>query len=184
MLRRSFFLFAAMGAVIIGTLALREYWPPATRFFPHPPLTRPYGMAPAAFDAFLRACNDAQIHPYRIGQTIGNHPLSAGYHRRDGTVSFRGQKIPYTAAVDLGTRDLNRVQLARFLESLAEQGFAAFYREGGKWRGNEHIHAIYAPLRMKPQLQRQVRQWETRRRRGKMPTFRWQRRWHLNWRAQ
>lgn len=169
---------------IIGALLLREYWPPATRIFPLKKLTRPYGMAPAAFDAFLRACNNAQIHPHRIGQTIGDHPLSVGYHRRDGTVSFRGQKLDYTAAVDLGTEDLSRAQLTRFLESLAAQGFAAFYRENGKWRGREHIHAIYAPLPLKPQLQKQVREWESKRRRARKPIYDWQRRWRLNWRPQ
>ncbi len=143
---------------------------------------RPYGMAPAAFDGFVRACNNAHIQPYRIGQTIGNHPLSVGYHHRDGTITFRGQKLDYTAAVDLGASDLTRPQLARFVESLAAQGFAAFYREGGKWRGHEHIHAIYAPLRMKWQLQSQVREWETARRRAGKRRYRWQKRWRGNWR--
>ena len=131
---RVFLLFAAICAVIISVLALREYWPPATRIFHPLKLTRPYGMAPAAFDAFLRACNNARVHPYRIGQTIGEHPLSVGYHKCDGVISFHGRKLDYSAAVDLGTWDLNRAQLARFLESLAAQGFAAFYREGGKRR--------------------------------------------------
>jgi hypothetical protein len=183
MWRCAFFLFAIICALVIGALLLREYWPPAARFFPHPRLTRPHGMAPVSFNAFLRACSKARVHPHRIGQTIGDHPLSVGYHKPDGIITFRGQKIAYTAAVDIGTSDLNRAQLARFLESLAAQGFAAFYRENGKWRGNEHIHAIYAPLRMKPQLQLQVRQWETARRRARKPIYRWQQRYHLNWRS-
>jgi len=138
-------------------------------------------MAPAAFDGFVRACNNARVHPYRIGQTIGNHPLSVGYHQRDGVVRFRGEKIDYTAALDLGADDLTRTQLNRFLESLARQGFAAWYREGGKWRGREHIHAIYAPLRMKWQLQSQMREWEKERRRSRKPIYRWQKRWRRHW---
>lgn len=146
------------------------------------PVSRPYGMAPAAFDGLLRACNNARIHPRRVGQTIGDHPFSAGYHHRDGIVKFRGQRIDYTAAVDLGTTDLERAQIARFLEALAAQGFAAWYREKGQWRGHEHIHAIYGPLRMKWQLQGQMRQWELQRRREGKRRYRWQKRWRRNWR--
>ncbi|HEX9997715.1 MAG TPA: hypothetical protein VGB45_11270 [Abditibacterium sp.] len=179
---RPFLLITAALALLVGAgVYLWEYWPPASRILPRPKLSRPYGMAPSAFDALVRACNDAQIHPYRIGQTIGDHPLSVGYHFRDGVVTQRGQKIDYTAAVDLGTHDLTRVQLNRFLESLAKQGFAAFYREKGKWRGREHIHAIYGPLRMKPQLQGQMREWETKRQRDGKQRYRWQTRWKRNW---
>lgn len=144
--------------------------------------SRPYGMASAAFDGLLRACNNARIHPYRINQTIGDHPASVGYHHRDGAVIFRGQKIDYTAAVDVETADLNSPQITQFLESLAAQGFASFYREKGKWRGREHIHAIYGPLRMKPQLQSQMREWETARRGAGKKRYRWQKRWRRNWR--
>ena len=159
-----------------------EFWPPASRILPRPKFSRPYGMAPSAFDGLVRACNRAKIHPHRIGQTIGNHPLSVGYHHRDGVLKWRGQKIEYTAAVDLGTQDLTRAQLNRFLESLAKQGFAAFYREGGKWRGREHIHAIYGPLPMKAQLQSQMREWETKRRRAGKSRYSWQKRWRRHWR--
>jgi hypothetical protein len=182
MLRR-FSKLAAIVAVSLGAWFAWENWPHSfmRNPFPSQPLTRPFGMAPAAFNGFVRACNNARIHPHRIGQTIGDHPLSVGYHKRDGAVWYRGGKIDYSAAIDISTRDLNRVQITRFLETLAEQGFAAYYREGAKWRGNEHIHAIYAPLRMKPQLQKQVREWETARRRAKLPFYSWQKRWRLNW---
>jgi hypothetical protein len=69
-----------------------------------PPLTRPYGMAPQAFAAFMRACNRMKVSPYRIGQTIGNHPRSVGYHQRDGVLKVNGQNIDYCAAVDLGAQ--------------------------------------------------------------------------------
>ena len=142
-------------------------------------LARPYGMAPAAFDGFKRACFRAKVQPRRIGQTIGDHPRSMGYHHRDGTVKYKGQKIDYSAAVDIGTGDLSRAQINRLLEELARQGFAAFYREKGHWEGNEHIHAIYAPLKMKPQLRAQLREWADKRRRNKKRVYNWQRR--LGW---
>ncbi len=144
------------------------------------PLSRPYGMAPAAFDGFKRACYRAHVNPRRIGQTIGDNPLSVGYHKRDGTLNYRGQKLDYTAVVDLGTWDLTRPQINVLLEELARQGFAAFYREKGKWRGREHIHAIYAPLKMKPQLQEQIRGWT--RGRQHQPVYSWQRKYARNWR--
>ena len=146
---------------------------------PQLPLSRPYGMAPAAFDGFVRACNGARVQPRRIGQTIGDHPKSVGYHLRDGTLNYRGQKLDYSAAVDIATQDLTRAQINRLLEELARQGFAAFYREKGHWKGGEHIHAIYAPLQMKPQLREQLHQWARARRRAKKPVYRWQKRLKL-----
>lgn len=143
-------------------------------------LERPYGMAPAAFDGFKRACYRAKVQPRRIGQTIGDHPKSVGYHHRDGVVKYRGKKLDYTAAVDIGTQDLSRAQINRLLESLASQGFAAFYREKGHWKGGEHIHAIYAPLKMKPQLRGQLQEWASKRRRTKKRVYNWQRRLNLD----
>jgi len=147
---------------------------------PPPPLTRPYGMAPAAFDGFKRACYRAKVQPRRIGQTIGDHPKSVGYHKRDGTLEYRGQKLDYSAAVDIGTQDLTRAQINKLLEELTRQGFAAFYREKGKWKGGEHIHAIYAPLQMKPQLRGQLSEWARKRRREKKPVYGWQKRLDLD----
>ena len=147
---------------------------------PQPRLMRPYGMAPAAFDALLRACVRAHIQPHRIGQTIGDNPLSVGYHKRDGALKVRGQKLDYTAAVDLGCTDLTPAQTDRFMEELARQGFAAFHRYQGKWKWHEHIHAIYAPLPMKPQLRGQVRQWAAQRQREHRQTYAWQRRLHFD----
>lgn len=129
---------------------------------------RPYGMAPVAWQAYLRACHQAKIHPFRIGQTIGDAPASVGYHKRDGFLNVRGEKIPYTAAVDLGQSDLSPAKTQAFVDALASQGFAAFYRHTGKWRGHEHIHAIYAFLPMKPQLQLQVAEFlQSRRQAGR-----------------
>ncbi len=127
-------------------------------------LRRPYGMAPTVFKAYVRACNDAKIHPFRIGQTIGDHPRSAGYHKRDGVLKVDGERIEYTAAIDLGAEDLSDAQRNRFMEELAQQGFVSWWRNGESWEGNEHIHAVYALIPMKPQLREQVLLWLRQRR--------------------
>ena len=138
-------------------------------------LARPPGMAPVAFDAYVRACMNAGVNPIRIGQTMGNDPRSVGYHLRDGIVTLNGQQIEYSAAVDIGVWGLSEPRIARFCSALAKQGFAAFYRRGGKWKGNEHIHAIYVMLPMKIQLRHQVRQFLRARRAAGLPPLRWER---------
>lgn len=138
-------------------------------------MTRPAGMAPVAFDAFVRACVRAKIHPWRLGQTLGEHPLSVGYHRKDGVVKVNGVAEQYCAAVDLGVGDLTAQKRDEFLESLAQQGFVAFYRQGGKWKGQEHVHAIYAMLPMKPQLRGQVREFLRSRRLAGKKALKWSR---------
>lgn len=105
------------------------------------------------FDSFIRACFYAKVSPDRIGQTIGNAPASAGYHKQDGTITLGGQKIAYCAAVDFGVNDLTRAQIKKLLQEMAKQGWAAWFRD---WDNNEHIHGVYVGLRMKPQLALQV----------------------------
>lgn len=139
-------------------------------------------MHPIAFEAFVRACNDAGIHPWRIGQTLGDHPRSVGYHKRDGVTTLNGERIEYSAAVDVGTIDLDEARIKRFVETLAQQGFAAFYRSGPKWKGNEHIHAIYTQLPMKVQLRRQVRQFLRERRAHGKPRLKWEAKLRRQWR--
>ncbi|MBK9030601.1 MAG: hypothetical protein IPL61_04545 [Myxococcales bacterium] len=92
---------------------------------------------------------------WRITQTIGNAPASAGYHAADGTVNGRA----YCAATDLSVRGLTATQIHNLLERLARAGFAAWYRKDGVdgWRGADHIHAVYANSKMKTQLRAQVR---------------------------
>lgn len=181
--RLSISLFGLISVLLSASfLWLRPPPAPASRAGAMPRLSRPYGMAPAAFNGFVRACLRAKIHPFRIGQTIGDHPLSVGYHHRDGVVFWHRRRLDYSAAVDLGVSDLTPRQRNRFLEALASQGFAAFYRQGGKWRGHEHVHSIYAPLHMKQQLQAQMREWEWQRRRMGKRRYRWQKRWARNWR--
>jgi len=112
-----------------------------------------YGLHPRASDA-LRA---AGVSAWRITQTIGNAPASAGYHAQDGTVNGR----PYTAAIDLSTSGMSTTQIHNLLERLAKVGYAGWYRKNGSdgWSGANHIHAVYANCKMKAQLRAQVRSW-------------------------
>lgn len=119
-------------------------------------MKRPNGMAPAAFDSYIRACFYAEVSPQRISQTIGNAPASAGYHARDGYAVEGGKLVAYCAAVDLRVYDLNTSQIRALLIELATQGFAAWYRHEGGFSNNRHIHAIFAGLKMKRQLRAQV----------------------------
>ena len=137
-------------------------------------LRRPYGMAPPAFDAYLRACLRAGISPNRIGQTIGDHPRSKGYHKRDGVLPVAGKSVDYCAAVDLGVFDLSEAKINEFLHELTIQGFACWYRHGSKWTGGEHIHAVYAFLPMKRQLRGQVQQFLRERREAGLHSLPWE----------
>jgi len=110
-----------------------------------------WGLHPRASDA-LRASG---VAAWRITQTIGNAPASAGYHAQDGSVNG----APYTAATDLSVSGLSAAQIHNLLERLAKSGFAAWYRQDGRdgWRGANHIHVVYANCTMKAQLRAQVR---------------------------
>lgn len=119
---------------------------------PHAALLK-WGLHPRASDA-LRA---AGVAAWRITQTIGNAPASAGYHAQDGTVNG----APYTAAVDISVSGLSSAQIHNLLEKLAKVGFAVWYRKNGSdgWSGANHLHAVYANSKMKAQLRAQVRSW-------------------------
>ncbi len=111
------------------------------------------GLHPRASDG-LRA---AGVAAWRITQTIGNAPASAGFHAKDGTVNGRA----YTAAVDLSVQNLSSAQIHNLIEKLAKVGFAVWYRKSGVdgWSGANHLHAVYANCMMKSQLRAQVRSW-------------------------
>jgi hypothetical protein len=175
----------ALGVFTVMIAGLLQQWPrdepPTPLSAPHARLRRPYGMAPVAFAGFVRACKRARVHPFRIGQTIGEHPRSKGYHRRDGQI-VKHRRLDYCAAVDIGTDDLNARQINRLLKQLSRQGFAAWYRHGRNWEGNEHIHAVYALLPMKPQLRGQVRSFIAVRRKQRR-TPRWARKMKRRYRT-
>jgi len=111
------------------------------------------GLHPRASDG-LRA---AGVAAWRLTQTIGNAPASAGVHLADGSVNGK----PYTAAVDISVSSLSAAQIHNLLEKLAKVGFAAWYRKSGSdgWSGANHIHAVYANCLMKSALRSQVRSW-------------------------
>lgn len=110
-----------------------------------------WGLHPRASDA-LRA---AGVQAWRITQTIGNAPASAGYHAQDGSVNG----APYCAATDISVSGLTDTQIHNLLERLAKSGFAAWYRKSGRdgWSGANHLHVVYANSKMKSQLRSQVR---------------------------
>jgi hypothetical protein len=109
------------------------------------------GLHPRASDA-LRA---AGVAAWRITQTIGNDPSSAGYHHQDGVVNGK----PYTAAIDISVSGMSSAQIHNLLEKLGKVGYAAWYRLDGRdgWSGANHIHGVYANCKMKTQLRAQVR---------------------------
>ncbi|MGN6111218.1 MAG: hypothetical protein ACTHU0_39335 [Kofleriaceae bacterium] len=111
------------------------------------------GLHPRASDA-LRS---AGVAAWRITQTIGNAPASAGTHASDGTVNGKA----YSAATDLSTSGMTTTQIHNLLERLSKLGFAAWYRQNGRdgWSGANHIHAVYANAKMKSALRSQVRSW-------------------------
>jgi hypothetical protein len=120
-------------------------------------MTRPHGMHPSAWSAYLQACFDAKIGPNRCVQTIGNAKASKGTHAQDGTFpngTIHGE--PYCAALDLSVRGLTEAQVRTWLECLAQNGFAGWYRYTGSFKASKHIHCIFVGLRMKALLRRQV----------------------------
>ena len=111
------------------------------------------GLHPEASDR-LRC---AGVEAARITQTIGNAPASAGYHAADG----QADGLDYCAATDLSVRGMTTAQIRALLDRLAAHGFVAWYRQPGSdgWPAGEapHIHVVFAGVRMKAQLQGQVR---------------------------
>ena len=178
-IKRFLLLLSCAGALILAlAIAWRFSGLPRPIPQPKPPFLRPSGMAPVAFKAFIQACHVAGVHPFRISQTLGNYPRSKGYHLRDGTLNGED----YSAAVDMGVNDLTPHKRTELLEALGRVGFAAWYRSGPRWKNDEHVHAVYAGLPMKPQLQEQVRLWNRERRQSGRKALRWQRSWRRFWR--
>jgi hypothetical protein len=123
-------------------------------------MNRPNGMHPLAFSNFITACFQAQINPFRrVMQTIGGAKASAGTHFEDGQFFEGGKWKPYTAAVDLRTTDLSLPQIQHLVEALARNHFAAWHRHAGSFKENQHIHAVFAGVKMKPMLQDQMFDW-------------------------
>lgn len=111
------------------------------------------GLHPRASDA-MRA---AGVAAWRITQTIGSAPDSAGTHERDGYANGKA----YSAATDISTSGMTLTQIRNLLERMSKLGFALWYRQQGHdgWYGPSHIHAVYANCAMKSSLRSQVRSW-------------------------
>ena len=132
-LRKFAAFIALLGCILLGVFggaALLRFAAPETfqrvgMRIVAPRLSRPDGMHPVAFGAFVRACNEARVQPFRIGQMLGDDPRSFGYHRRDGTFRESGARREYSAAVDIGVWDLNETQIARFCRRAGAAGFRA-----------------------------------------------------------
>lgn len=61
--------------------------------------------------------------------------------------------------IDISTMGMSQAKIDKQLESLRAAGFAAWYRTGDRWQGNEHIHAAAIGDRdMDPNAKKQVEQ--------------------------
>lgn len=80
------------------------------------------------------------VEDWQITQGWGSARASAGFHSAEGKVDGHS----YSSCVDLtfGLADRGREFYAR----LVEAGFCPFYRYGGSWAGNEHIHAVFVGI--------------------------------------
>ena len=125
-------------------------WAPQIRCNLNP--SKPHGLHTDAYSALQ---NLAVAH--RITQGINHSPERGNVHDTDGTINGN----PYTGAVDISVRCLTQAQIKSLLASLANAGFAAWYRKGGQdgWTGPPRIHAIWAGCRLKPILREQVEDW-------------------------
>lgn len=110
------------------------------------------GLVPQALEALRTIGAD-----HRITQTINPGTAPANYHGRDQSIG--GNDV--TVAVDTSVRCLDAESIRRLLSALALTGFAAWYREDGEdgWKGNAHIHAVWAAEPLKRQLRAQVASW-------------------------
>jgi hypothetical protein len=123
-------------------------------------MTRPYGMAEAAFNSYIKATFQAGVNPEktkaggkRVVQTIGGAPASAGTHAKDGTLDGKD----YCAAVDIScVHDLDLKKTQELVKALWKNGFIAWHRNTGSFANNQHIHAVYVGVYMKKALRAQV----------------------------
>lgn len=94
---------------------------------------------------------------HRVTQTLNTSVARNNYHGED--YKIEGNSI--TAAVDISVRCLTKDTIQVLLSSLADEGFAAWYREDGSddWQGPSHIHAVWAEEPLKQQLRLQIKSW-------------------------
>jgi hypothetical protein len=113
---------------------------------------RPGGLHPDALSALTRL-----TLAHRITQGINHSADRGNVHGTDVTI----EGAVYTAAVDISVRCLTEAQIRTLLASLANAGFAGWFRKDGAdgWSGPNHIHAIWTGSPLKPVLLRQVESW-------------------------
>lgn len=125
-------------------------------------MIRKKGMVPAAYFSYLAVFKELGWKPRNVVQVVGNAPASAGFHKADGSITVNGKRESYCAAWDISVksdcdgnyRPLSKEQIRQMLACLSRHGFVGWFRD---WDGNEHCHIIYVSLKMKPELQKQVR---------------------------
>jgi len=126
-------------------------------------------MHPAARAAFDAACKTSDLKLV-IVQTEGSAPASAGTHGSDGKYQQPdGTWHSYSAALDLSVKQgatkistgehlaLTEERIKWALYNLALHGFAGWYRRPSQGFDAVHLHVVFAGVKMKPMLQKQVR---------------------------
>lgn len=123
------------------------------------------GLHPVTSEKFRRLCIPLAL----IGQTVGDAPLSAGFHAVDGQYNTGGGWADYCAAVDLRPAHYNlagenvpmtRTEIYDLVSAASLLGICMFFRhpgfDGTPTTWPEHIHLVDAGVKMKPQLSMQV----------------------------
>lgn len=120
-------------------------------------LSRPHpeGLYPDAAEELAKLGLSA-----RITQALNTAKEVKNVHGADNKING----ILYTGAVDISIRCLKgaeHIQIKRMLNTLAANGFVAWYRKNGTdgWNGANHIHAVWVRQSLKPVLERQVESW-------------------------
>jgi hypothetical protein len=98
-----------------------------------------------------------------ITQSVGDAPQSAGFHKADGTFkNEKGKAEKYCASFDvslLHPHHYKGAELALLMVRALHYDILCFWRVRGQGFTSPHLHNIDCRLKMKAQLQRQVREW-------------------------
>jgi hypothetical protein len=123
---------------------------------------RKFGLHIHTHDFLLVVFKEVALPYNNVVQSVGDAPQSAGYHAQDGTfANERGISEPYCAAFDMSLKHPHHYtgeQVGRILLRMLAKGIVPFWRQPSQGFSGPHIHAIDCHLRMKDQLQRQVRE--------------------------
>ncbi len=106
---------------------------------------------PVASSAYRKAVELTGMS-WTVIQGRGNAKASHGYHAAEPGST-------YTAAIDVSVRGKSHGDIEKIVRAMRSQGWAAWYRScktRRDWCGNEHIHAAYAGIPSKSQLEDQI----------------------------